>query len=532
MIRRSYPPAPPSVHSQHPRSAAAGLAPYSGSWDRRRAAHLVRRTSFGAIKREVDRALNDGSATAATGRLVEAALSDPLPEAPSWYSHNGSTGTEEIYDLQRSWLEAMRAQGLIEKMTLFWHNHFVTQWAANQGKASNSVGHLTYDYYKLLRWHALGNFRTLVYNVGLNPAMLIYLDGFVNEKGQANENYGRELLELFTMGQYGPDGSENYTEQDIKETARALTGWIVNSSNRATLDPARQDRGSKTIMGRTDLFDYDGVIDLIFDVRASQIAHFVCRKLYSFFVQPIPDEGVVGELAQVFLANNFEIAPVVETLLASAHFYEETFIAGRIKSPVELLIGFLREAEVTPNRALLDNLREMLTPTALNQELFNPPNVAGWPGINPPGADGQPGHYAWLSTGTLPDRWDTLERFLFGENGNIYDPFTLAQKVSDPSDPFRLPTDLAQTLLPVPLDEVGIFDIEEDFGGDPALPPPQEFLNGPRHAVNLSKILLNGSPHYEWPRFTENNPENEEEAREQLLRFLSYLIQLPEYQLT
>ncbi len=216
--------------------------PYSGPWDRRRAAHLVRRTSFGAIKREVDRALTDGSAQAAASRLVETALADPLPEAPSWYSRSSSTGTEEIYDLQRTWLEAMRNLGFIEKMALFWHNHFVTQWAANVGKAPNSVGHLTYDYYKLLRWHALGNFRTLVYNVGLNPAMLIYLDGFVNEKGQANENYARELLELFTMGQYGPDGNENYTEQDIKEIARALTGWSVNSSNRATLDPARQDR--------------------------------------------------------------------------------------------------------------------------------------------------------------------------------------------------------------------------------------------------------------------------------------------------
>lgn len=532
MIRRSLPPLSPSEDRQDPRAAAHGLSPLSSAWDRRRAAHLVRRTSFGAIKREVDRALNDGSATAAVSRLIETARTTPLPEAPSWYNSSSSTGTNEIYDLQRTWLEAMRNLGLIEKMTLFWHNHFVTQWSANQGKASNSVGHLTYDYYKLLRFHALGNFRTLVYNIGLNPAMLIYLDGFVNQKGQANENYGRELLELFTMGQYGPNGSENYSEQDIKEAARALTGWDVNNGNNATFDPARHDRNSKTIMGKTDLYDYDGVIDLIFAERSQQIAHHICRKLYSFFVQPTPDEAFVSQLAQVFLANNFEIAPVVEMLFASEHFYHDSLIAARIKSPVELLIGFLREAELTPNQELLDNLREILTPTALNQELFNPPNVAGWPGINPPGADGQPGHYSWLTTGTLPDRWNTLERFLFGENGNTYDPFSLAQKISDPSDPFRLPTDLAETFLPVALDEVGIFDIEEGFGGDPALPPPDEFLNGPAYAVNLSKILLNGTPHYEWPRFGDDDPENEEEARELLLRYLSYLIQLPEYQLT
>ena len=168
MIRRSFPVFTPSANSPRTRATAAGLAPYSGPWDRRRAAHLVRRSSLGAIQREVDRALNDGSAT--VSRLIATALSDPLPETPSWYSRSGSTGTEEIYDLQRTWLETMRGKGLIEKMTLFWHHHFVTQWTANAGKASNSVGHLTYDYYKLLRRHALGNFRTLVYHVGLNPA--------------------------------------------------------------------------------------------------------------------------------------------------------------------------------------------------------------------------------------------------------------------------------------------------------------------------------------------------------------------------
>ena len=532
MNRRSFPHATRPAPHQPVRAATADLAPYNGPWDRRHAAHLVRRTSFGAIKREVDRARNDGSVAAAVSRIVATAQSDPIPEAPSWYNGNGSTGTAEIYALQLTWLEAMRTNGFIEKMTLFWHNHFVTQWAVNEGKASNSAGHLTYDYYKLLRLHALGNFRTLVYNIGLNPAMLIYLDGFVNEAGQANENYARELLELFTMGQYGPGDTENYAEQDIKELARALTGWVVTRSNQASFDPARHDRGSKTILGQSDLFGYDEVVDLLFETRAAQIAHFVCRKLYCFFVQARPDEGIVAAMAQVFQTNNFEIAPVLEALLTSAHFYQDAFIAGRIKSPIELLVGFLREAEVTPNQDLLDNLREVLTPTALNHELFNPPNVAGWPGLNPPAADGQPGHYAWLSTSTLPDRWDTLQRFLFGANGNTYDPFTLAQKISDPSDPFRLPTDLAATLIPVPLDEAGIPDVEEDFGGDPDLPPPQAFLEGPAYAINLAKIMLNGSPHYEWPRFSDQNPENEAEAREQLLRFLSFLIQLPEYQLT
>lgn len=510
----------------------AGLEPYTGSWTRDQAAHLIRRTGFGAIKRDVDRALLGGTATAAVNRIIDTAIADPIAEAPTWYARSSSTGTTEIYELQHMWFEAMRTKGFIEKVTLFWHNHFVTQWAANQGKASNSVGHLTYDYYKLLRFYALGNFKSLVFNMGLNPAMLIYLDGFVNEKGHANENYGRELLELFTMGQYGPDGSLNYTEQDIKEIAKALTGWVVTSNNKASFVPSRHNQGNKTYFGQTGTFGYDDVIDHVFELRDNQIAHFICRKLYCFFVQSIPDEAIVAELAQIFTTNNFEIAPVLRTLLSSAHFYDPSFVASRIKSPVEMLIGFLAETELTPNRDLLEGIREALLPINLNQELFNPPNVAGWPGINPPGADGKPGHYTWLTTRTLPDRWRNVDEFLAGAYGTSYDPFALAQKVSDPSDPFRLPTDLADTLLPVPLQETGVFDIDEAFGGDPDLPPPNEFLSGPKHSINLTKIMLNGTPHYEWPRFEGGDPENVEEARELLVGYMRYLIQLPEYQLT
>lgn len=513
-------------------SANAALTPYNGPWDRRRAAHLVRRTGFGASKRDVDRAFNDGSATAAVARLVETAATDPIPEAPQWYQRGGGTGVQEMYDLQRRWFEAMRTKGLVEKMTLFWHNHFSTQWSVNEGKTNASIAHLSYDHYKLLRLHALGNFKTLVRNVGLNPAMLVYLDGYVNKKGQANENYAREVCELFTMGQYDAANNPNYTEDDIKEIARAFTGWVVGSDNRASFDPSQHDRGNKTIFGQTDTFDYDGVIDLLFALRGPQTARFICRKIYCFFVQAMPDKSVISELAEVFLANQFEIAPVLQTLLGSSHFYDDTFVASRIKSPVEMLIGFLREAEVTPNTELLENMREVLTPTALNQELFNPPNVAGWPGLNPPDADNRPGHYAWLTTGTLPSRWETAGRFLYNENNNNYDPFVLAQKISDPSDPLRLATDLAETLLPVPLGEAGIHQIEESFGGNPDIPLPPDFLSGPAYSINLAKILLNGSPYYEWPRFSEQEPENVDEARHLLRQFIDYLIQLPEYQLT
>ncbi len=519
----------PAVQAGTP--ANSGLAPYNGAWDRRRAAHLVRRTSFGAIKREVDQVLADGSAQAALARLLAQAAAEPLPDPPEWYAGNSSANAmERIYDIQRRWFEAMRTKGLREKMTLFWQNHFVTEYPALIQKAPASVPDLCYDYLTLLRRHALGNFKGMVHAVGTNPAMLVYLDGYVNEAGRANENYSRELLELFTMSQFDADGAPNYDEGDVKEIARALTGWVVTSRGTASFDPERHDGGVKSFLGRSGAYGYDDVIDVLFETRGRQIATFVCRKLYCFFVHAVPDEVVVAELADELVAEDFEIAPVLGRLLASTHFFDETFVAARIKSPVELLIGFLREAELTPTSDLLENLRKSLV--KLNQDVLNPPNVAGWPGLNPPGSDGQPGHRAWLTTSTLPDRWALLEKLIYGDAGAAFDPAQLVGKISDPGNPYRLPTDLAETFLAVPLEHAGIREIEEPLPGSTKVPPPRSFEEGPAYSINLTKILLGNVHHYEWPYFT-----NEQEARQSgawalLQAFTTYLIQLPEYQLT
>ena len=531
MIREALPPVRTSTNTPAARHAAAGLVPYTGTWDRSRTAHLVRRTSFGAIKREVDQALADGSAGAAVDRILAQAAAEALPDPPEWYSGNSSADTmERIYDIQRRWFEAMRTKGLREKMTLFWQNHFVTEYPALIQKSPASVPHLCYDYLTLLRRHALGNFRTMIHAVGTNPAMLVYLDGYVNESGHANENYGRELLELFTMSQFDADGAPNYTESDIKEVARALTGWVVTSRGTSSFDPARHDTGAKSFLGRSGLFGYDDVVDVLFETRRRQIATFICRKLYCFFVHAVPDEEIVAELADEFVAQDFEIAPLLKRLLGSAHFFDATFVAARIKSPVEFLIGFLREAEVTPTSELLENVRENLV--KLNQDVLNPPNVAGWPGLNPPGSDGQPGHRSWLTTSTMPDRWAIIERLIYGDGGASFDPVHLVDKISDPANPYRLPTDLAQTFLAVPLEHAGIREVDEPLPGSDKVPPPASFANGPEYSINLTKILLGNVHHYEWPYFT-----NEQEARERgawalLQAFTTYLIQLPEYQLT
>ena len=507
------------------------LAPFSGPWTRTEARHLVARTGFGALKRDVDRAFNDGSASTAVDRLVDEALASPLAEAPSWYGSGSGTGVNEIYDLQKAWMNDMRTTGLIEKLTLFWHNHLPTQWSINQNKTSLSIGHIMYDYYKLLRQNALGNFRELVRRTGLNVSMHLYLDGYLNRVGQANENFARELLELFTMGQYGPSGTVNYTENDIKEVARALTGWVITQNRSTSFDPALHDGGNKTFLGRTGTFGYEDVIDVVFSERAPEIAHFVARKLYTFFVHAIPDDIVVAELAAELQATDFDIAPVVRTLLKSDHFYRATVIGARIKSPVEFVVGFLREAEVVPTQALWEELREELSAINLGEELLNPPNVAGWPGLNPPDASGNPGHHTWLTTSTLPDRWSLAGNIVYERGGASYDPFELASKVSDPSDPYQIAVDLARVLIPVPLSETGIRQIEEPFAGDPDL-LPDYLTSAPDYEQNLVKILLDSTPYREWPIIIDDSNPRVAEARSLLRAYIAYLLGLPAYQLT
>ncbi len=510
---------------------SASLAPYSGPWTRREARHLVARTHFGALKRDVDTALNDGLADRAVDRIVDDAIGSPLPEAPQWYGTNGSTGVNEVYDLQRSWLREMRSVGLSEKMTSLWHNHLPTQWGINENKTPLSIGHLCYDYYKLLRQHALGDFRELIARVGQNASMLLYLDGYLNEASHPNENYARELLELFTMSQYGPDGSTNYTENDVKEIARALTGWVVAPNRTASFDPSRHDGGGKTFLGQTGSFGYDDVIDVVFSQRSAQIAHFVGLKLYTFFVHAVPDDTTVAGLAAEIIAADFQIAPVLRKLLKSEHFYRATVMGARIKSPIEYLIGFIREGEVVATDALWERIRDELSAIKLGQELLNPPNVAGWPGLNPPDSSGNPGHHTWLTTSTLPDRWKVVADMIYERGGASYDPFDLASKVSDPTDPFRLAVDLASTLIPIPLSETGIREIEEPFAGDPAT-IPDYVKNAPAHEQNLAKILLDGTPYHEWPASIETQTARVDEARQLIRAFIVYLIQLPAYQLT
>lgn len=268
---------------------------------------------------------------------------------------------EKSRDLNISWLQQMMStpNSLLEKMTLFWHGHFACR--ANQPFYAQQLNNIQ-------RNNALGNFKTLLIEVSKSPAMLDYLNNQQNRKGKPNENFSRELMELFTLGR------GNYTEMDIKEAARAFTGWTYNKTGEFEFNPRVHDEKQKTFFGQTGLYDGEAIIDLI--LAKPETATFICRKLYVFFVNDTPNESHVKELAGYFYAQQYDIAAVMKKLFTADWFYAKENTGNKIKSPVEFLVNLSREFYVTYNKPqVLIQLQ-----TSLGQYLFNPPNVAGWAG--------------------------------------------------------------------------------------------------------------------------------------------------------
>jgi uncharacterized protein (DUF1800 family) len=264
--------------------------------------------------------------------------------------------------LNEAWMKQLsetEAQ-LREKMTLFWHNHF----ACNIGNAffAQQLNNIERD-------NALGNFKTMLLQVSQSPAMLQFLNNQQNQKGHPNENFARELMELFTLGR------GNYTEQDIKESARAFTGWAYDGkTGEYAFKPKAHDDGIKTFLGTTGPFAGDDIINIITSNR--QTAVFICTKLYKFLVNDVPDKDHVNQMADVFYNAKYEIKPLLEFVFLSDWFYDDKNIGNLIKSPVEFLTGLNRQFYITyQNPDVLMQFQR-----TLGQVLFRPPNVAGWPG--------------------------------------------------------------------------------------------------------------------------------------------------------
>ena len=287
-------------------------------------------------------------------------------------------------ELNEQWMEHIMSSEaeLRERMCLFWTNHFVCK--------DRNVYHMQL-YLNLLREKALGNFGTLVKQVSKQPAMLKYLNGRQNRKVSPNENFARELMELFTLGE------GHYSECDVREAARAFTGYSHNFKGDFILRKKQHDFGKKRVLGQVGFFNGDNIIDIILDQE--QCAKFICTKLYTYFVNPIPNTTHINEMVKVF-SKSLDITNVMRFLFLEDWFYDATNRGVKIKSPVDLLASAYR---LWPYK-FESNKTYFKLQKLLGQELLNPPNVAGWPGDR-----------SWIDVNTLMIRLK-LPSLLYGIN--------------------------------------------------------------------------------------------------------------------
>ncbi len=383
------------------------LAPYTAPLDQLRASHLYRRLGFSASVATINQATGQ-SAAALVDNLVDQALGmAPIPP-PTWANWTNANYPEDddarrqLQNQQQSEFRLTYANSLLnnnlrDRLSFFWSNHFVTELDVYNCNA------YLYEYIDCLQRNSLGNFKTFVSEIGLTNAMLYYLDGVFNNGRNPNENYARELYELFTLGE-----GNGYTEMDIVETAKALSGYVERGEigcSPVMFDATRHDAGPKTILGQSGNWGYDDVIDILFDQRQAEIAEFICRKLYEFFVHPDSrDEAnnaqtIIDGMSTTFIANNFEIAPVLRQLFRSQHFFDDEAIGVIIKSPMDFYFNTLKETGFTYTDT---NVAEMVNYAGmLSQELFDPIDVAGWQRDR-----------TWINTNFLIGRWLTIESIL------------------------------------------------------------------------------------------------------------------------
>jgi uncharacterized protein (DUF1800 family) len=398
--------------------------------DKVRAAHLYRRLGFSASVQTVDQAVGQNAGTLVDALINEAINMPPLAP-PAWADWNNSNYPDDD-DLARqirraqaeefavAYTNGLLVNNLRDRLSFFWSNHFVTELDVYD---CNSF---LYYYINCLQRNAIGNFKTFVSEIGLTSAMLYYLDGAYNNGNNPNENYARELYELFTLGE-----GNGYTEQDIVETAKALSGYTERGDigcSAPMFDPTSFDAGTKTVLGQTGNWNYDDVIDILFQERPNEIATFICQKLYEFFVHPdsADDAGnaqtIINGMAGTMVANNFEIAPVLSQLFRSQHFFDDEAIGVIIKSPFDLYLNLINETNFAYNDNTILNVVD--TTRMLGQELFDPYDVAGWQRDR-----------SWINTNFIIGRWLTLEVYLeLFFQGNQDQFRTLAMDAVGPAD--------------------------------------------------------------------------------------------------
>jgi uncharacterized protein (DUF1800 family) len=372
------------------------------------ARHLLARTGFGPTDAEVHAFAPLSRAEAVDRLLSGARLVAVTPPPPFTFSvaplrrlPAGTVSeaermaylrqrTQEALELRGWWVQEMLAtpSPLTERMTLFWHNHFVS------AQPKVPFARLMYEQNVRLRANALGNFGTLLHAMGRDPAMVLYLDSVQNRKGAPNENFAREVMELFTLGE------GHYTETDVKEAARAFTGFSLDrDTGTFVFRPRLHDDGMKTIFGRRGDFDGDAVLDLI--LAQPDVATFITAKLWREFVSPDPDSAEVARIARRFRESGYEIKVALRELLTSGAFYAKENRGVLVKSPVEVVVGTLHQLGLAP----ANGLPFAIASATMGQNLMAAPNVKGWPGGD-----------AWINATTLLARKQFRERITRGDD--------------------------------------------------------------------------------------------------------------------
>lgn len=537
----------PAIELQRTQS---GLNLYTGTFTENEVIHLLKRTMFGATKADVDY-----FKTKTLSQSVDELLNPtaPLPSPPvKEYSHstaitqpdttiaNGQTWVGNVNNdgtinsLRRAsfkkwWMGNLINQdrSIREKMNLFWHNHFATE--------SGDIGNPQYLYkhHNTLRTNALGNFKTLTRLITLDPAMLVYLNGQLNTATAPDENYGRELQELFCCGK-GPQSL--YTEADVKAASRVLTGWRNDANTfNSYFTLSRHDINNKqfssfynntVIAGRNTAnagdLELDDLLTMIFSTQ--EVAKYICRKIYRWFVyyeiDANTEANIITPLANIFRTNNYEIKPVLNTLLKSEHFFDTLNMGCQIKSPVDFVVGMCREFNVqfqpstdyTTNYGMWNYLLSRVS--NMQQNIGDPPDVSGWKAYYQ-----EPQFYEiWINSDTLPKRTQftdtlTVNGYTFNTKKIIVDGTEFAKKLPNPIDPNTLINDSIKFLYRINLSQASKDQIKKDI-----------LLGGQTSDYYWSDI---------WNTFitTPTNTANATLVRNRLRDLYKYLMGLAEYQL-
>lgn len=482
---------------------SSGLQLYTGPWTRNEVVHLLKRTMFGAkfsdisyfagktMIETVDELLNPVSPLpdppVKDYTTTTAAVPDnDVAAGATWINSVNNDGTIQSRrrsSLKKWWIgcQINQDRSIREKMTLFWHNHFATETAdvGNPNMFYNSVN--------LLRTNCLGNFKQLVRSVSIDSAMLIYLNGRFNTLTAPDENFARELQELFTLGK---ENTPNYTEADVKAAARVLTGWQVSNAAvpfASFFTSSRHDSTNKQfssffnntiITGRTGTtagsLELDDLLNMIFNKQV-EVSRFIAKKLYRFFVYSEIDAAtqvnVIEPLALELRLNNWDIKIAMERLLKSEHFFDVLNQGAQIKSPLDHIIAVCREWNIVFPNTITEyadayGMWNYILSIGSNagQNLGDPPNVAGWPAYyQTPQFD-----ELWVNTDTLPKRNQFTDLMIgngYTRNGKKIwvDAVEFTKTLPNPGDPNLLITDVLAVIFQIDISQASRDQLKKDF---------------------------------------------------------------------